>query len=244
MLLHGYLETLYIFEEFAKLLEPYFRVISIDLPGHGLSGSDNEINSISFSAGVVADVLDTCKVESAFVAGHSMGGYVAQRCIIEHCNKFKGLVLLNSTPFADTPEKVQDRMREIDAISAGKLLQLASLSIPKMYASDNLRRFDEKIQETLEICEMHDPEGIVACLRGMAERTCNTEPLEEYSPVLLVFGDSDKFISVERAQEIGKSWPAAKSVMLPVCGHNSFIEQPEAVVDAILSFANIRVEAE
>ena len=97
-LLHGYLETLYIFSEFIELLEKEYRVIAIDLPGHGLSGSQKEVNSMDFCASVVADVLNICKVDESaqvYVAGHSMGGYVAQSCIRLFPSKFNGIILLN-----------------------------------------------------------------------------------------------------------------------------------------------------
>ena len=105
ILLHGYLEAHYIFSEFVELLEKKYRVISIDLPGHGLSGSDNEVKSMDFIAAVVVVVMDKCKVEKAFVAGHSMGGYAAQACMELYPQRFKGLVLLNSVPFPDSEEK-------------------------------------------------------------------------------------------------------------------------------------------
>ena len=78
VLLHGYLETLYIFNEFIEMLEKKYRIIAIDLPGHGLTGSDKEINTMEFCAQTVADVLKKSGVEKAYIAGHSMGGYVAQ----------------------------------------------------------------------------------------------------------------------------------------------------------------------
>ena len=52
VLLHGYLETLYIWNEFVNLLAKEYRVISIDLPGHGLSCS-GPVNSMEFMATVV-----------------------------------------------------------------------------------------------------------------------------------------------------------------------------------------------
>ena len=72
-LLHGYLETLYIFSEFIELLQSEYRVIAIDLPCHGLSGSSKTVNSMDFCADVVADVLKACKVEDGAnitIAGH------------------------------------------------------------------------------------------------------------------------------------------------------------------------------
>lgn len=238
MLLHGYLETLYIYSEFIELLQKTYRVIAIDLPGHGLSGSSKEINTMDFAADVAADVLkNICKVTTpVYIAGHSMGGYVAQACMKNHRDIFKGLILLNSTPFADNPDKKADRLREIELVNSAKLNALAALSIPKMYATENLRRLDEKIEETVEITETHDPNGIVACIKGLMERPDNIELLSELDKMLFVFGDRDKFISNEKAAEIAAKYPQATTVVIPGTGHNSFVEEPRKVAEAINKF--------
>ena len=76
ILLHGYLETMYVWNEFAESLRDGCRVITIDLPGHGLS-CGAPVNTMEFMATAVKGVLDVCQVEKAYVAGHSMGGYAA-----------------------------------------------------------------------------------------------------------------------------------------------------------------------
>lgn len=236
LLLHGYLETLYIFNELIEILEKKYRIIAIDLPGHGLSGSHKETNSMEFSASICADILKKSGVEKAYIAGHSMGGYVAQNCVKSFPEMFKGIILLNSTPFADSPEKREDRKREIDLILSAKLGHLASLSIPKMYAPSNLRKFDEKIEETVEITETHDPKGIVASIKGMMERVETKEVLSKTEKVMLVFGTEDKFITEETRGKLISEFPSAKSVVIPDTGHNSFIEAPEKVSEALDEF--------
>ena len=149
---------------------------------------------------------------------------------------FKGIILLNSTPFADSPEKREDRKREIDLILSAKLGHLASLSIPKMYAPSNLRKFDEKIEETVEITETHDPKGIVASIKGMMERVETKEVLSKTEKVMLVFGTEDKFITEETRGKLISEFPDAKSVVIPDTGHNSFIEAPEKVSEALDEF--------
>lgn len=236
LLLHGYLETLYIFNEFIEVLQKKYRVIAIDLPGHGLSGSDKDINTMDFCAHVAADVLAKCGVEKAVVAGHSMGGYVAQSCIKLYPELFSSLILLNSTPFADSAEKKEDRKREMDLILSAKLGHLATLSIPKMYSPANLRRLDEKIEETVEITETHDPNGIVACIKGMMEREDNTALLAKQEKAMFVFGTDDKFITEQTREKLIADFPNVKSVKIPQTGHNSFIEEPLAVFEAINGF--------
>lgn len=240
VLLHGYLETHYIFSEFAESLSKKYRVISIDLPGHGLSGSNDDANSMEFSAAVVVDVMDKCKVEKAFVAGHSMGGYVAQACYEAYPERFKGLILLNSVPFPDSEEKKADREREISLIQSSMLGRIAELSIPRMYDSESLRKFDDKIQETIELCETHDPKGIVASLRGMMQRKDYTDFVKSLkapaSPALFVFGDKDKFNPIGRVNEIIAQFPNIESKIVENSGHNSFIEQPDKTLEIVSEF--------
>ena len=236
VLLHGYLETLYIFNELIEKLEKKYRVVALDLPGHGLSGSHKDINTMEFCAQTVADLLRKNNVEKAYIAGHSMGGYVAQNCVRMFPELFEGLILLNSTPFADSPEKKADREREIELIRKAKLGHLASLSIPKMYAQSNLRKFDEKIEETVEISETHDPNGIVACIKGMMERTDTKDVLAKSEKAMFIFGTEDKFITGEIREKLIGEFPNVKAVVIPETGHNSFIEEPEKVMEAIENF--------
>ena len=239
ILLHGYLETHYIFSEFIEILDKKYRVISIDLPGHGLSGSNDEVNSMEFCAAVVVEVMDKCKVEKAFVAGHSMGGYVAQACMELYPNRFKGLILLNSEPFPDAEEKKADREREISLIQSSMLNRIAEISIPRMYDSNNLRNLDEKIQETIELCETHDPKGIVASLRGMMQRKDYSSFIKDITgktPILFVYGNKDKFNPIERVNAIIDEFNGVLIKVLDDTGHNSFIEKPQETADIITDF--------
>ena len=78
VLLHGYLESLEIWEDFAKLLSPHYRIVTIDIPGHGISEVKSEIHTMEFIADVLRGVLDQKQITHCFVAGHSMGGYAAE----------------------------------------------------------------------------------------------------------------------------------------------------------------------
>jgi Predicted hydrolases or acyltransferases (alpha/beta hydrolase superfamily) len=236
VLLHGYLETLYIFSEFSELLSSAgYRVISIDLPGFGLSGSHPQINSMELCADVVFDVVQNiCKVSSVIVIGHSMGGYVAQEFAIKYSSLVSKLILLDSSPFEDTEEKKIEREREISAILSSKLMVLASLSIPKMYSSNNIRKFDEKIEETIEICETHDPIGVVASIRGMMQRNNFLEGISKIQfPIIMIFGSDDIFLKSLKEEDIIAHAPNVKIVIIDGCGHNCFIEAPDKVLEAI-----------
>ena len=237
ILLHGYLETLYIWEEFRSLLPDSSRIVSIDLPGLGLTGSDPFINSMQFDAKVLLDLLDKLGIMRPYIVGHSMGGYVAQRFLRDYPGRIAGMVNINSAPYADDPSRLSNRQKEIDFILNGKLVQLAQVAVPNMYCRSNLRKFDEKITETVEICEMHDPQGVAAVLRGLVAREDNVELLKSPSvPVMFVYGDSDVYYPLEEIERIKADLPGCKHVVVPGTGHNTFIEDPGSTAALILDF--------
>ncbi len=242
LLLHGYLETLYVWDDFIAKLLPKLRIISIDLPGHGLSGSHKINNSIEFSAEIAKEVLDICKVEKVCIIGHSMGGYIAIEAVKRYPEIFTSLILMHSGPHADSEEKKVDRKREIALINKSKLQAIAKMGIPKMFAPENLRRMDEKIYEIIELTETHDPEGVVATLEGLMSREDNIEFLRNYSsPFLLVLGKHDYHIPEDKANLLINELPNAEKLILEHSGHNGFLEETEIVQKKVLEFLNLEI---
>lgn len=237
LFLHGYLETLYIWEDFTRLFGPEYRVISIDLPGHGLSGSHPQVNSLSFCAAAINQLMDKLNIGKFTIAGHSMGGYVAVQYASEFYERLKSLVLIHSVPFADTEQKKNEREAEIKIIESGKITEIIKSSIPKCYAPENTIRFKNKIEETIEIADCHDPLGIISSLKGMIARPDNSSVIKNPKvPVLMFFGRKDNFISNEKALAAMEQFPGISSVILENSGHNGFIEEPDAVLNAIENF--------
>ena len=77
VLLHGYLESMYVWDYFAHLLTPSVRVITVDIPGHGISEVKGEVHTMDMIADVLAEMLKSLDIERVTMVGHSMGGYVA-----------------------------------------------------------------------------------------------------------------------------------------------------------------------
>ncbi|MDP3437554.1 MAG: alpha/beta hydrolase [Bacteroidales bacterium] len=236
VLLHGYLETLYIWENLTSLLSKKMRVISIDIPGHGLSGS-REVNTMEFCADVVNSLLENLKIEKASILGHSMGGYVALEAVKKYPQRFSSLIMMHSSPFADSPEKIDERKREILLIRQNKLLNIAKLSVPKMFAKQNVSKKEEKIFEIIEVAEIHDPEGVVAVVEGMMQRVDNTEFLKTtQTPVLYIFGKYDNYIPQEAALAFLEGLKEPHYLMLENSGHIGFEEETQLCLDKIVDF--------
>lgn len=237
VLLHGYLETLYVWEEFRTLFPGSSHIISFDLPGLGLTGSDPEVNSMQFDSAVLLSLMDRLKISKSVLIGHSMGGYVGQQALRDYPERITALVNLNSIPYPDDPSRIADREREISFILNGKLVQLAQIALPNMYAKENLRKCDEKLSETVEICETHDPQGVAAVVRGLMARPDNVALLRSTKvPVMFLFGDSDMYIPLSMVSQVVSDLPGCRHEIIPGSGHNAHLEAPEKVYSFITDF--------
>lgn len=238
MLLHGYLESLDVWEDFAGLLSKEYRIVTMDLPGHGISQVMGPIHTMSFLADTVVGVLDELEIDKAIIVGHSMGGYVALQTLRLHPERMEGLVLLSSTPNPDSPEKLADRDREIALVEKGHKDLLAPTAAKAGFAPDNLRRMADEVAFLEEQVLVAEPEGVVALLRGMKEREDSNELLRNSSlPQLFILGRKDGYIPVERAEAMVANHPQAKVVWLENSGHLGYFEEPEATAAAIREFA-------
>ena len=74
VLLHGYLESMLVWDEFISLLKDECRVVVMDLPGHGVSMVDGETHTMEYLAECVGLTMKALGVERYHVVGHSMGG--------------------------------------------------------------------------------------------------------------------------------------------------------------------------
>lgn len=238
VLLHGYLESLDVWDDFTSLLSPHVRVVAVDLPGHGVSEVKGEIHTMEFMADTVHAAMEVMNVPRAVIVGHSMGGYAALEVVRKYPQTVAGLVLFHSIADADTEKKRRDRLREIEIIRGGKK-ELIARSFPAVgFAPQNRQRLRWAVEELADQICMTEDEGIMAVLRGVRERSDLNDMLRE-SPVpqMALFGCHDEYVSQESAQAFAEGHPRAHVVWLADSGHMGFIEEPEKSAEAILSFA-------
>lgn len=244
VLIHGYLENLDVWDDLTRILSRRYRVLSLDLPGHGISEVRSGVHTMDFLAEVVKGVLDVQSVERCFMVGHSMGGYVAEAFAAKYPETLQGLVLFHSTPNADTEEKKEDRRREIELIRSNKKELLASMFAPRGFAEQNRRRLRDEIESFEELITLNDDEGIVAVLNGLIERRDQGEMMRALKvPQLFIFGRHDAYIPQEAAEKIAGGQPQARVSWLENSGHMGFIEEPEVsavVIDSFIEEVNSR----
>lgn len=237
ILLHGYLESSEVWNGFEKNLAGSFRVISIDLPGHGLSDIYSHTHTMEFMATVVRDLLGSLDIKKAFLIGHSLGGYVALAFLELYPDYLSGYCLFHSQPFEDTPEAVEKRKREILIVEAGKKELMYPENVTKMYSTLNLEKFSEALRRSKDIAARIPDDGIVAVLEGMMQRPSRLSYMEEGKvPCLWILGESDNYIPHDQIQSRVKLPENASVVVLKNSGHMGFIEEQEKSLQVVKAF--------
>ena len=237
VLIHGYLETSDVWKDFSKKLTSKFRVISIDLPGHGLSKVYGECHTMEFMAGAVKVLLDNLHIGKIFLIGHSMGGYVTLAFLELFPEALKGYCLFHSHPFADSPEMIQKREKDIKVVKAGKKYLIYPEHISAMYADGNLDKFREAIQRSKDIASTIRDESLIALLNGLIIRPSRQSIMEKGKvPCLWILGKMDKHISCATVQNRLNLPANTRIVVLEHSGHMGFVEEEDLSVRLITDF--------
>jgi pimeloyl-ACP methyl ester carboxylesterase len=238
VLIHGYPLDHSIWNELIPLLEPSFDLIVPDLRGFGRSDVLEADDSIIDYASDIADLLRRLKIKRAYLAGHSMGGYVALAFAREYEQRVLGLAMIASQTLADPPERKEARYatakQVVEEQSVGTVVEAMA---PKLSA-------DMRIQEfARNLISKQPPLGIFSALYAMADRPDSSDIFAAFPfPVVIVHGDADALIPVDRGREMKASLQSAHYVELPGVGHLPMMENPQAVAGALQFFTNVKVK--
>ena len=223
--LHGFLENKKMWNAFIPEFSKKYRVITIDLLGHGESESLGYVHAMEDNADAVHGVLQELRLRKAIFIGHSMGGYVALAFAELYPEFMKGLVLLNSTSRADSDERKANRDRAIKAVKQN-YTNFVRLSIANLFSENNRERLASEIEYVKEEAVKTSLQGIVASLEGMKIRK-DREVLLHFSayPMLLILGKKDPVLNYEESVEQIEG-TKVELVTFPD-GHMSTIENQE-----------------
>ncbi len=228
VLLHGFLENKKMWAFFVDSFQSKFRVITIDLLGHGQTSALGYVHTMQENAEMVAMVLTALQIKKCIIIGHSMGGYVALELAKNKSHEVQKLVLLNSTSLPDSAEKKANRDRAIVAVKKD-YQTFVRLSIANLFSVENRERLATEIENT-KIEALKTPlQGIVASLEGMKIRSDNNDFFRNLEiPKLLILGEKDAVLPCqETAIQTENSDIQLKKLSF---GHMSHMENKEELL--------------
>ncbi len=237
VLLHGFLGSHEVWSEFVKKLSKKFRIIAVDLPGHGETPSFGYYHSMELVAQSVKAVLDRAGVRRYIIVGHSMGGYAALTFAELYPDNVSGLCLFNSTSYADSEEKKKDRDKVIRLVKKEHRHYVSEV-VTSLFAPENIGKLPNEVEKVKKIAGKISRQSIINSLEGMKERK-NREMILRFAefPVLFIIGKKDSVINYETmyAQMALCKYPSV--IMLENSGHMGFYEAPKESLKALELFA-------
>src|SRR5205823_10401836 len=181
---------------FDKLSKSY-RVIAIDLPGHGETPCIGYAHSMEMMAKAVKAVTDSLQLRKYVEIGHSMGGYITLAFAELYPDHLRGFCLFHSTSYPDSEEKKKDRLRAIAAVKANKNLFTKNF-IQILFAGKNLKYLKKEISFATTIARKTSRKGVIAALLGMRDRARRDMLLWMVKyPVMMVIGEHDNRLPAE-----------------------------------------------
>lgn len=234
VLLHGFLENITMWNSTVDYFSKRYRVIAIDLLGHGLSENLGYVHSMEQMAEAVQVVLHHQKIRKSFLIGHSMGGYVALAFAEMFPDNVKGICLLNSTTRGDSEEKKIGRNRAIKIVKENHSSFIRN-SIPMLFRSKNRKLYREQINEVKREALKTSKQGVIAALEGMKIRK-DREVLLHFGPYpkMMIIGDKDPVLKLEDL--LDQVSGTNTEVIRFSEGHMSHIENKQEMLESISDF--------
>lgn len=237
VLVHGFTGSKLDFHDQLEWLEDLRRVIAYDQRGHGESSN---LPPYSF-AGLVADLigfLDQIGVQRCDLLGHSLGGIVAMRAVLEHPERFASLVLMDTAaePMAITTENVREKMNTVVMEQGcGALLQMMRgqpVNPATRRVIDYLGEAEHWRRVGVKLAQM-DPEAFVALGAELRSYPAFIDQLSAITCRTTVLVGEQDTPFIERSNHIASAIPGARLVSIPIAGHNPHYENPDAWRDAV-----------
>lgn len=240
IMIHGFGSSLQTFEDWSEQLRSDFRVISLDLPGSGLSRPDSISDySDERSIALIKDIMDQLGIERATLAGNSIGGRISWRFAGAHPDRVDKLVLISPDGFASGGFEY-GKAPDIPAMTG-----IMKVFLPRYLIKTNLTpaHGDPSTMTPDMVTRYHDlligPGTRQAVIDRMAQ-TVLVDPIPILKtidvPVLLLWGKKDNLIPASHSRDYLNVLSDARVVVLPQLGHVPQEEDPAQSLKPVRAF--------
>ncbi|MDF1805381.1 alpha/beta hydrolase [Hyphomonas sp.] len=248
VLVHGYSASLNTWDAWVRNLRKDYRVIRLDLPGHGLSRCvDNDEIGIEQFIASIDRVTHSLDVDQFTLVGSSMGGHTAWAYALAHPDRLDGLVLVDaagwlSAPGEDDKDPVifkllrngfaRNVMKDLDMSALIRSGLENSFADPELVTDEMVERYS-----AMSRAPCHR-EALLKIMSGTTLRVpASKERLSAITvPTLILHGDTDNLIPVAHAEKFADAIPGSKLIIYPETGHIPQEEQPVASVEDFRAF--------
>ena len=244
ILLHGFTGSSTNWLEFLEPFAEHFKVVLIDLPGHGRSASppnSNRYTLPSVSHDLVA-IIQALRLPAVNLLGYSMGGRLALYMALQHPSYVQSLMLESASPGLQSSAQRQLR-RESDNQLASEIEESGIATFVHrwqqlpLFATQQILPAEQKARLYQQRLDNSAP-GLANSLRGMGtgwQPSLWSELWSIHLPVLILAGGLDKKYE-HIARQMTASIPSSTLKIIAGAGHNIHLEKPQLFTSTIMCF--------
>jgi pimeloyl-ACP methyl ester carboxylesterase len=254
VLLHGSNASLHTWEPWVALLGDDYRIVTLDLPGHGLTGRvPGDDYSMPAFIGAVTAVADHLGLDRFVLGGNSMGGGVTWQFALAHPERVSAMILVDAVGLwswrESGPPRGSGSPVAFRLLGQDWFRSVAGRLDPKLLVGQGLRAsfYDPTLVDDAMIARYRDlalREGSRAATLARfgsfrsSAAAANAEPDLSVlaQPTLVMWGEHDALIPPEVGQRFVETLPNARLVVYPDAGHIPMEELPERSAADVRAF--------
>jgi (E)-2-((N-methylformamido)methylene)succinate hydrolase len=235
VLIQGVGASLEVWDGVAARLRDRYRVVRYDQRGHGQSDKASGPYTVEVFSNDLRALLDAFAIERAHVAGHSLGGLVAQSFALDYPARLRKLALISTVAGRTEEERrrVEERLAMVATGIAGDHFR-ASLD---RWFTDEFRAANPKLLEAYAARnQANDPACYAAAYRVLAETDLAARLHEITAETLVMTGEHDQGSNPRMARLMHERIAGSTLRILPVLRHSILVEAPDMVASVLGDF--------
>lgn len=215
----------------AERLAQQFRIILLDLPGHGSLGAESILDELSAAADELAEILGALGLDRVAVAGLSMGGAIAQEFCLRHPTKASQLILVATLAKGLSIFEERAKIAEVGGMQA-----VVEATLERWFRQSDIEQDIEAVRYARSSV-LHQPVGAWAAAWRALARFDARERLSYLDvPVLCIAGECDVSTPPSVLQGIANAIPSARLQIVSGAPHILTLTHPDEVSRTIADF--------
>jgi 3-oxoadipate enol-lactonase/4-carboxymuconolactone decarboxylase len=218
--------TIEMWDDQVRALAARYRCLRYDTRGHGRSPVVEAPTGIDDLADDLAGLLDALEIETAHLAGLSLGGMTAQAFAARYPGRTASLVLMATSAHLPPPETWDQR---IAAVRAHGMAAIADAVVGRWFTPEFRTEAPERIRVVRDRLLRVDPRGYAACCAAIRDMDLRPRLSSITAPTLVIAGAEDPATPVAMAEDLEARIPGAQLIVISQAAHLLAVERPEAV---------------
>jgi pimeloyl-ACP methyl ester carboxylesterase len=243
LMIHGFGGNFTNFDSLAAIMKSGYRVVRLDLPGFGLSDLPDSQDSLKDLYGsFLSNMLDTLHMDSVYVIGNSMGGWMGWELAAAKPEKVQKLVLLCSAGY--DIEAVKANIGHMELMQSTLFRKLTEKGIPLWITEGSARKIRSE-WETVNPDEVRVNNGIMnrqgnfqnIITLGNSGVFPDTSLIAKVTcPTLIIWGKNDVIVPCDHADRFKRDIKNSTVIVYDTCGHVPQMEYPHRVAEDVERF--------